>query len=66
MVKKKDKKRRLETLIAIVRSWKGPPPDYDNPDFSGWNQTEAEYQEEQRRWLESRRKKGHGRSKPQK
>lgn len=52
-----DKKRRLKALVKALKSWKGPKPDYDNLDFSRYHQTEAEYQEEQREWLESRRKK---------
>ena len=51
------KKKRLEKLIAVLKSWKGPKPDFENLDFSRYNQTEEEYQEEQRQWLEGRRKK---------
>lgn len=50
------RKRRLEKMIGILKSWKGPKPDYDNLDFSRYNQTEEEYQEEQRQWMENRRK----------
>ena len=56
------RKRRLEKLIEVLKSWKGPRPDYDNPDYSRYHQTEEEYQEEQRQWLESRRQKKEGRS----
>jgi hypothetical protein len=51
------KKKRLEKLIEVLKSWKGPKPDYENPDFSRYHQTEEAYQEEQKKWLESRRKK---------
>lgn len=67
MAEKEDKPRRkisIDRLIEILKSWKGPRPDYDNLDFSNWNQTEEEYQEEQRQWLEGRkgRKVGKGKS----
>lgn len=51
------RKKRLDKLIEMLKSWKGPKPDYDNLDFSRYHQTEAEYQEEQKKWIESRRKK---------
>lgn len=51
------RKKRLDKLIEVLKSWNGPKPDYDNLDFSRYEQTEEEYQEEQRKWLESRRKK---------
>ncbi|MFP4444844.1 MAG: hypothetical protein ACLFPD_01185 [Desulfosudaceae bacterium] len=54
---KTTRKRRLEKLIEVLKSWKGPRPDYENTDYSRYHQTEEEYQEEQRQWLESRRRK---------
>lgn len=51
------RKQRLEKLIKVFKSWKGPKPDYDHLDFSRYHQTEEEYQEEQKKWMESRRKK---------
>ncbi len=51
------RKNRLEKLIKALKSWKGAKPDYDNLDFSRYRQTEEAYQEEQREWLNSRRKK---------
>ena len=51
------RKKRLEKLIEVLKGWKGPKPDYANLDFSRFHQTEEEYQDEQRQWLESRRKK---------
>jgi hypothetical protein len=47
----------IDRLIDILKSWKGSRPDYDNPDFSRWHQTEVEYQKEQRQWLKSRKGK---------
>lgn len=58
------RKKRLEKLIDLFKSWKGPTPDYDNPDYSRYYQTEAEYQEEQRQWLESRRRPKADRDQP--
>jgi len=52
----KEKPRsRLEKLIELLKSWSGKKPDYDNLDFSKWNQSEEEYQKEQEEWLKKRK-----------
>ncbi len=59
----KDKQSRLEKLKSFLKGLKGKKPDYNNLDFSKWNQTEEEYQEDQRKWVEElkgHRKKGKG------
>lgn len=50
------RKKRLAKLIELLKSWKSSAPDYDNLDFSRYHQTEEEYQEEQRQWLEGLRR----------
>jgi hypothetical protein len=59
----KDKNDRVGKLIAFFRSLKVRKPASDEPDYSTWNQTEAEYQEEQAKWLAEvgQRKKKKGR-----
>ena len=49
------KNKRLQKIFKVLKLWPAKvAPDYDNLDFSNWNQTEEEYQQEQRQWLEKR------------
>ena len=48
---------QIKKLIDLFKNWKGQKPDLDNPDFSRYHQTEAEYQAEQKEWLASVKKK---------
>lgn len=47
---------KLKKIIDLLKSLKTQKPDYDNPDFSNWRQTEEEYQQEQQAWLKTRKK----------
>jgi hypothetical protein len=61
MTDTKNNSDRIDRLIAFFKSLKVKKPQCDNPDYSSWNQTEEQYQEEQARWLEEvRRKKKNG------
>jgi hypothetical protein len=48
---------RIDKLIAFFKNLKVKKPRCDSPDYSSWNQTEEEYQEEQAQWLEQVRRK---------
>ncbi len=49
---------KLKKIIGLLKSLKGKKPEYDNLDFSNYNQTEEEYQKEQEEWArEVKRKK---------
>ncbi len=50
---------RIERIIRFFKSLKVNTPDCENPDDPGRDKTEAEYQQEQSRWLaEIKRKCG--------
>jgi len=51
------KKKPVKTIIDFFKSLKGKRPPATDADFSTYNQSEAEYQEEQARWLESIKRK---------
>ena len=53
----------VEKLISVIREIRGKRPDPREADYSCWNQSEEEYQQEQAEWLESVcRKKTQGRA----
>lgn len=47
----------VKKLIVLLRKIKGKRPRPGETDYSRWNQTESEYQQEQARWLESVKQK---------
>lgn len=58
----KEPQKPIEKLLSILKSWKGliikkkpETPDFDQFGPS-WNQTEADYQKEQQKWLEKIKK----------
>lgn len=51
------KDTRLKKIIELLKSLKGKKPDLADPDYSGYQQTEAEYQQQQTEWLKSVRKR---------
>ena len=48
---KNNPKNKIDKLVAFFKSLKMKKPVCDAPDYSSWNQTEEEYQEEQAAWL---------------
>ncbi len=56
MKKDREKKHRLKKIIRYLKSLKGKKPDYNNLDFSSWDQSEEQYQKEQAKWAEEVRK----------
>ncbi len=53
-----NKKKRIDKILDILKSWKGKQPDYENSDLPKDDQSEEVYQEEQAKWLkEVKRKK---------
>jgi len=48
---KNQPKNQIDKLIAFFKNLKAKKPKSDAPDYSEWNQTEEEYQEEQAEWL---------------
>lgn len=54
-----EKKDPSDPLIKALDSLTGnyPKPDLDHPDYTGWDQTEEEYQKQQKAWLEKVKKK---------
>ncbi len=61
---KENKDNSIKKLIEILKSWDGEKPDLDNTDFSNFFQTEKSYQEQQKKWLESVKKKKNRKRKP--
>ena len=57
MVRKKSDGISVDKLITIFRKIGGKRPEPREADYSRWNQTEEEYQQEQSRWEESVRRK---------
>lgn len=54
----KDRNRiSIKLLLRLFSKLKAKRPDLNETDYSRWNQTEEEYQEEQANWLESVRRK---------
>lgn len=47
----------IQKLVSLIRKLKGKRPDAGETDYSRWNQTEEEYQQEQAEWLERVRRK---------
>lgn len=52
-----DAAARIERIIRFFKSLKVKKPVCENPDDSGRDKTEAEYQQEQARWLAERKRK---------
>ena len=61
---KENKDNSIKKLIEILKAWDGEKPDLDNTDFSNFFQTEKSYQEQQKKWLESVKKKKNRKRKP--
>ncbi len=57
MEKNDGNKISVERLISFFRKLKGKRPKPAEPDYSRWNQTEDDYQQEQAEWLEAVRQK---------
>lgn len=51
----------IEKLIRFFRQMPGKKPDVPGPDYTGWHQSEDQYQRQQAQWLrqvqESKKKK---------
>ena len=47
----------IKKLVSLIGKLKGKRPDAREADYSRWNQTEQEYQQEQAEWLESIRRR---------
>jgi hypothetical protein len=54
---KNQQKNQIDKLIAFFKNLKVKKPTCDAPDYSSWNQTEAEYQAQQAEWLASVKEK---------
>jgi hypothetical protein len=57
MGKKGENKISIEGLISFFRKLKAKRPEPTEADYSRWNQTENDYQQEQAEWLEAVRRK---------
>ncbi len=57
---KNQSKDKIDKLIFFFKNLKKKKPKCDTPDYSTWNQTEEEYQEEQAKWLASVKEKKRG------
>lgn len=57
MMRKISNRISVDKLISIFRKIGGKRPEPREADYSRWNQTEEEYQQEQARWEESVRRK---------
>ncbi|MFO8111378.1 MAG: hypothetical protein R6T92_02610 [Desulfosalsimonadaceae bacterium] len=57
MEKKDENKISVERLISFFRKLKAKRPEAAEADYSRWNQTEDDYQQEQAEWLEAVRRK---------
>ena len=60
--KKTEKPDTLQKLISVIKSWKNltiikKPDTPDFKKFPKWNQTENEYQKEQKEWMKKFKKK---------
>ena len=53
MQNNQDDKAWIDKLIRFFKRMPGKKPGSENTDYSGWRQTEAEYQKEQAEWLSS-------------
>jgi Zn-finger nucleic acid-binding protein len=57
MAEKPSERGWVEKLINFFRGFRSSRPGPEEADYSRWNQTEADYQEEQAQWLESVRRR---------
>ncbi len=55
-----NKKRQINKILDILKSWKGKKPDFNNFDLPKDDQTEEAYQKEQERWLKDVKQKKTG------
>lgn len=53
MTDEKKKNNRIEKLIRFLKSYASGKPVPREPDYTSWNQTEAEYQRQQAEWMAS-------------
>ncbi|PIE70161.1 MAG: hypothetical protein CSA22_09305 [Deltaproteobacteria bacterium] len=53
--KKEDAAEQLKDVLGSLAK-KYPKPDMAHPDYTGWDQTETEYQKQQRAWLDAVKK----------
>jgi len=53
MTQQKDKgtESRVEKLIRFFKNMPAKTPDTSEADYTGWHQSEAEYQRQQQQWL---------------
>lgn len=59
----KDTDSLIEKLKKVLASFGGKKPDLENTDYSNYIQSEKTYQEQQKRWLESVKRKKEKREK---
>ena len=57
MNEKKQSKLTIERLVSFFLKLKTKKPQPGETDYSRWNQTEEEYQQEQNEWLKKIRQK---------
>lgn len=57
MNEKKQSKLNIERLVSFFLKFKFKRPQQGETDYSRWNQTEEEYQQEQNEWLKKIRQK---------
>ncbi len=63
MDNKEQGKISIEKLVALIRKLNPGKPDLREADYSRWDQTEEEYQQEQAQWLARVRGKNRYRNK---